>query len=75
MVWHLRPPGARAYRFVGHTDAVTAVCFAPAGSLLVSASRDRSVRLWIPTVYVSLCSQPTLTASLLLRSDLWFCGA
>jgi WD40 repeat protein len=30
----------------GHTDAVTAVAFAPGGTRFVSGSRDKTVRLW-----------------------------
>ena len=38
------------FRFVGHTDAVNDVCFAPKVQLMASGSKDRTVRLWIPTV-------------------------
>ena len=30
----------------GHVDAVNGLAFSPAGSLMTSASSDKSVRLW-----------------------------
>eukprot|EP00116_Pleurobrachia_bachei_P005054 sb/3465316/ len=40
----------RAYRFLGHKDSVMSVKFSPSGHLIASGSRDRTIRLWIPSV-------------------------
>ena len=34
----------------GHSDGVTGVKFSPTGHLVASSSRDRSVRLWVPSI-------------------------
>uniref|UniRef100_A0A673NHY7 POC1 centriolar protein homolog A n=1 Tax=Sinocyclocheilus rhinocerous TaxID=307959 RepID=A0A673NHY7_9TELE len=44
MIWNMKPQ-MRAYRFVGHKEAVTSDQFSPSRHLLASASRDKTVRL------------------------------
>jgi WD40 repeat protein len=43
---HEYPGGRLRHTLRGHTDCVTALAFAPAGGWLVSASQDRTLRLW-----------------------------
>lgn len=49
MIWNLAPK-ARAFRFVGHQDIITGVHFSPSGNLVATSSKDRTVRLWTPTM-------------------------
>jgi len=39
-------PGAEPLRFVGHQDVVNSACFSPDGARIVTASWDRTARLW-----------------------------
>ena len=49
---HMHPLGLvqRAFRFLGHTDAVYSVAYDGTNNLVASASKDKTVRLWQPTV-------------------------
>ncbi|KAJ3124328.1 POC1 centriolar protein A [Nowakowskiella sp. JEL0407] len=49
MLWNFKPQ-LRAFRFVGHASEVTGVDFNNAGNCLASCSKDKTVRLWSPTV-------------------------
>ncbi len=43
---YLTPPGAELRRFEGHTDRVTSIAVLPDGCRALSASWDRTLRLW-----------------------------
>ncbi|CAH8468382.1 unnamed protein product [Schistosoma mattheei] len=49
MIWNIKPQ-TRAYKFSGHKDAVFCVRFSPTGELILTASRDKTVKLWIPSI-------------------------
>jgi WD40 repeat protein len=42
--------GQELRRYIGHTDAVTAVAFAPDGKHILTGSADRTARLWLTDV-------------------------
>ncbi|KAM6926345.1 POC1 centriolar protein homolog B isoform 2-T2 [Lycodopsis pacificus] len=49
MIWNLAPK-ARAFRYVGHQDVITGAQFSPSGTLVATSSKDRTVRLWTPSM-------------------------
>ena len=48
VVWNFAP-NMRAFRYIGHTDAVHSVAYDGVHNLIASASKDKTVRLWTPT--------------------------
>lgn len=48
-LWNL-DGSVRCYKFNGHSDAVHSVSWSPSGELMATASSDRTVRIWRPTV-------------------------
>jgi WD40 repeat protein len=45
MTWGLRP-NSRPQKFLGHKGAVYDVAVNPTGTMIASASKDATVRLW-----------------------------
>ena len=48
MVWHAAQH-VRAFRYIGHSDAVHSVAYDSTANLIASASKDKTVRLWQPS--------------------------
>jgi WD40 repeat protein len=45
-IWGLRGIAAMRHSMEGHQESVMSLCFSPRGSLLMSGSRDQTVKLW-----------------------------
>eukprot|EP01018_Ginkgo_biloba_P034867 Gb_05087 [translate_table: standard] len=46
---HTRHTQIRPYRYLGHQGAVYAVAVSPQDTVVASSSKDKTVRLWLPT--------------------------
>lgn len=49
MVWNYRQR-IRCLKFTEHTDGVNSIAWSSNGELILTASSDRSIRIWVPTV-------------------------
>jgi len=46
LTWDLESTYVRAFKFCGHNEPVTSVCYNRTGRILASSSKDKTVRLW-----------------------------
>ncbi|XP_031620731.1 POC1 centriolar protein homolog [Contarinia nasturtii] len=52
----------RCFKFSGHSDIVNGVAWSHNGQLMATASKDRTIKVWVPTVRGSSCTFPALSA-------------